>query len=80
MEHVYTCKLLNSEEPETEYKQIYSNNLDLITKVHRRFVDNMGEREQKLIEIEKEQNYKKDFSSVIHLSDPLYPVPVYSNG
>ena len=80
MEHVYTCKLLNSEEPETEYKQIYSNNLDLITKVHRRFVDNMGEREQKLIEIEKEQNYKKDFSTVIHLSDPLYPVPVYSNG
>jgi hypothetical protein len=31
---------------------------------------NMDKREQKLSEIEKEQNSKKDISHVIHLSDP----------
>ena len=80
MEYVYTCKLLNIEEPLTEYNQIYRDNMDLIIDVYRRFNDNMDKREQKLIEIEKEQNYKKDISHVIHLSDPLYPVSVYSNG
>ena len=51
MEHVYTCKLLNSEEPLTEYNQIYRDNMDLIIDVYRRFVDNMDKREQKLNEI-----------------------------
>ena len=54
--------------------------MDLIIEVYRRFNDNMDKREQKLSEIEKEQNSKKDISHVIHLSDPLYPVSVYSNG
>ena len=38
----------------------------------------MDKREQKQNEIEKEQNAdnKKNMSHIIHLSDPLYPIPV----
>ena len=44
MEHEYTCKLLNSEEPLTEYNQIYKDNMDLIIDAYRRFVDNMDKK------------------------------------
>ena len=45
MEHEYTHKLLNSEEPLTEYNQIYKDNMDLIIDAYRRFVDNMDKKE-----------------------------------
>ena len=52
MEHVYTCKQLKSEEPLTEYKYIYSENIDKISYVYKRFVENMDIREQLLNENE----------------------------
>ena len=56
--------------------------MDLIINMYRRSDDNMDKREQRLNEIEKEQNAdnKKNISHVIHLSDPLDHIPVYSNG
>ena len=55
MEHVYTCKQLNSEEPITEYKNIYSENIDQISYVYKRFMENMKTREQILINIDKSE-------------------------
>ena len=82
MEHVYTCKQLQSEEPLTEYKYIYSENIEKINYVYKRFVENMDIREQILNENENKlnQNEKKKENHEIQSSDPLYPVIVYSNG
>ena len=67
MEHVYTCTQLNSDKPETEYKTVYSNNIEIIKKVHRRFEENMKNRE--IILKERENGSPCDPSC-----DPLYSV------
>ena len=50
MEHVYTCKQLNNEEPLIEYKYTYSENVKKIRYVHKWFVENMDKREELLNE------------------------------
>jgi hypothetical protein len=50
MEHVYTCKQLNNEEPLIEYKYTYSENVKKIRYVHKWFVENMDKRDELLNE------------------------------
>ena len=45
MKYIYSCKLLKSDEPETEYENIYLNNIDKIVYVQKRFDENMKKRE-----------------------------------
>ena len=81
MNHIYECKMLNRDEPLTEYSSIYTNNIDLIKVVHKRFEQNIEKREQIMEKNEKkiEQKEKEKLSPpVIHTSDPLYAV--YSKG
>ena len=74
MKHVCMCQILNRENPSTEYEEIYSENIHSITKVYRRFQNNLNERERKT-------NEDKEFSHAILASDPLYSTfIVYSNG
>ena len=64
-----------------EYNNIYSNNIDVIKVVHKRFEQNIEKREQIMEKNEKkiEQKEKEKLSPpVIHTSDPLYAV--YSKG
>ena len=75
MKHIYSCKLLKSDEPETEYENIYLNNIDKIVDVQKRFDENMKKRENLLKEYEDKE---KLVSHAIQLRDPLYLV--YSNG
>ena len=65
MEHVNSCKILNPEETEINFEEIYSENVKQISEVHRRF--------QILNEIEERQK-----PHVILPQDPLYSI--YSNG
>ena len=74
MEHVYTCKQLKYEEPLTEYNYIYSENMDKISYVYKRFMENMNmNREHILIESENRinQNVKKKENHEIQSSDPV---------
>ena len=53
MKHIYLCKKLNIEEPETDYDFIYSNNIKKVKQVFERYVINDNKREELLNEIEK---------------------------
>ena len=48
MQHVYTCTKLNNEEPATKYEHIYSNNLQKLSEVYKRFENNMTKRENEM--------------------------------
>ena len=48
MKHIYSCKMLKSEEPETEYENVYTENIDKILYVQKRFHENMKKRENLL--------------------------------
>ena len=83
MEHIYTCEKLNTKAPKTEYRQIFSNNPNLIFEVQDRFENNCTRREKLINEIEEEneKNSKKKKTEnvkpphhVILPSDPLYAV------
>ena len=83
MEHIYTCEKLNIKAPKTEYRQIFSNNPNLIFEVQDRFENNCTRREKLINEIEEEneKNSKKKKTEnvkpphhVILPSDPLYAV------
>ena len=82
MEHIYTCEMLNTEAPETEYRNIFSNNQKLIFEVQVRFENNFTRREKLINEIvEEKENYRKKTETenvllhhVILPSDPLYAV------
>ena len=41
MKHIYYCKILNSEEPKTEYEEIFKNDIRNQILVLRRFSENM---------------------------------------
>ena len=74
MKHVYMCEILNPEKHVTEYEEIYSENIQSIKEVYRRFQNNLNERERQL-------NKNKEFSHAILVSDPLYSTCIdYSNG
>ena len=45
MSHIYECKILNSDEVCTKYENIYSDNIENIQKVYKRFKINMNKRE-----------------------------------
>ena len=75
MKYIYSCKLLRSDEAETEYENVYSNNIEKILEVQKRFDENMKKRENLLKEIEDKE---KLVSHAIQPCDPLYLV--YSNG
>ena len=81
MNHIYECKMLNKDEPLMEYCSIYTNDIDLIKVVYKRFEQNMEKREQIMEKNESniEQKEKEKLSPpVIHTRDPLYAV--YSKG
>ena len=74
MKHVYMCQILNPEKHVTEYEEIYSENIQSIKEVYRRFQNNLNERERQL-------NENQEFSHAILVSDPLYSTFIdYSNG
>ena len=73
--HLYECKVINSEEPVIKFEEIYSNNIQSIYEVNRRFQQNMNLREEIMKEIENEKNQNPH---VIVLNDPLYSL--YRNG
>ena len=76
MKHIYKCKELNSEKPESEYENVYTNDVQKIQTVYKRFDDNMKKRENLMKELENEE---KMVPQVIQSCDPLYSI-VYSNG
>ena len=76
MKHIYICKELNSEKPESEYENVYTNDVMKIHTVYKRFDDNMKKRENLIKELENEE---KLVSHVIQTRDPLYRI-LYSNG
>ena len=85
MKHIYSCKWLNSDEPVTEYEEIFSDDVNKQVKVYRRFEENFEKREELLNENGSEQTVKETKKSphVIHNSDPLFSVfdcIDYSNG
>ena len=73
MEHVYSCKILNSETTDIHYEEIYKDNIYQISEVHKRFQKNLKKREKLMNENEGRRN-----PHVILPQDPLYSV--YSNG
>ena len=84
MKHVYTCTNLNSEKPAIKYEHIYSNNIQKLSEVYKRFEHNMTKRENETNENRNdekqnetpnnEKNKNNGVSHVIHIRDPLYPV------
>ena len=76
MKHIYTCNELNSEKPESDYENVYTNDINKVHTVYKRFDENMKKRENLMKEHENEE---KMVSHVIQSSDPLYSI-VYSNG
>ena len=75
MEHIYLCKILNKEEEQLPYKQIFNGNIGEQITIFKRFQKNMKEREN-LWKIEKQKN---ENLHVIPSGDPLYKY-LYSNG
>ena len=47
MEHIYNCEHLNKEKTETKYDEIYSENLNKLKWISRRFEQNLDERNKK---------------------------------
>ena len=76
MEHVYTCIMLNNENADVKFEEIYSSNTKLISEVNKRFQNNMKNREEIMNKNEGEIELK---THVILSSDPLYST-VYSIG
>ena len=76
MKHIYTCNELNGEKPESDYKNVYTKDINKAHTVYKRFDENMKRRENLMKEHENEE---KMVSHVIQSSDPLYSI-VYSNG
>ena len=76
MKHIYTCYELNSEKPESDYENVYTNDINKVHTVYKRFDENMKKRENLMKELENEE---KMVSHVIQSRDPLYSI-VYSNG
>ena len=78
MEHIYTCEMLNTEAPKTEYRNIFSNNQKLIFEVQARFENSFTRREKltNKIEEENEKNRKKTeiAKQVHHVTLPWDPV------
>jgi hypothetical protein len=59
MSHVYSCTVLNSDKPVTQYEEIYSNNIEKIKEVYKRFENNINEREQIMNKNENEDKNEK---------------------
>ena len=76
MSHVYSCTVLNSDKPVTQYEEIYSNNIEKIKEVYQRFENNINEREQIMNKNENEDKNekvnKRKSPHAILISDPLY--------
>ena len=70
IEHIYNCKYLNSTEPDTHFRNIFSENLIEQKKVFIRFTENMKIRED-YTDMKKAEKLKDEATHVIH-SDPLY--------
>ena len=58
MKHIYLCKELNIEEPETDYDFIYSNNIKKVKQVFERYVINDNKREELLNKIQKSSKHE----------------------
>ena len=44
MKHIYTCNELNSEKPESDYENVYTNDINKVHTVYKRFDENMKRR------------------------------------
>ena len=67
MSHIYECKNLNSEKSNLKYEYIYTDNIEHIKKVYRRFTTNMQVRGNNL------NNRKNNETSHVTIG-PLFPV------
>jgi hypothetical protein len=67
MNHVYECKMLNRDEPLMEYNSIYTNNIEVIKVVHKRFEQNLEKGEQivEKNEMKIEQKEREKVSSPV---------------
>ena len=72
MTHIYNCKTLNSDELQTKYEKIYSDNVEDIEKVYKRLKRNMQERE--ILQKQKQEE------SHVTFFGPLFSVPSIVNG
>ena len=54
MEHLYICKLLNTEKIEVEYTQLFNGSINEQITVYKRFQKNFEERERQRNEIKQE--------------------------
>ena len=68
MRHIYSCKYLNSEEPDEAYENIFSENLRTQSKVFIRFENNLKTREEYL----NKEMLKNETDHVIHCDPPFF--------
>ena len=71
---MYSCKYLKKEEEVLPYQEILKEDVELQSKVHKRFENNMKQREKFRDMINHESN------SHAILRDPLSSLLEYSNG
>ena len=71
MEHIYTCKYLNSDEVKLSYKHLFSGNLTQQITVCKRFQNNFEKREKRRTEILNNQT-QTDLPHEIRHCDPLF--------
>ena len=74
MMHIYSCKYLNNNEEVIPYEEILKEDVKLQSKVHKRFENNMKQREKL-----RDMNNHESNSHAI-LRDPLSSLLEYSNG
>ena len=73
--HIYICKLLNKEQVEISYNQLYNGSIENQIRVYKRFKQNMNERETL-----KTENDSKNLPHVIPKVDPQSSGYEYCNG
>ena len=76
MEHIYLCKLLNSEEIKVQYKQIYNGNIIQQITVFRRFMINIENRAK----IKNENNTQIGSHAIAKSGEPQSSRLEYCNG
>ena len=74
-EHIYTCKLLNKEQIEISYKELYNGSIENQIMVYKRFRKNMDERENM-----KNENYIKNLPHVTPVLGPQSSDYEHCNG
>ena len=76
MEHIYYCKYLNSEDPEENFENLFSGNIQIQAKVFKRFENNMITREK----LQNNDPNENESDHVIHCDPPYSSLLQFGNG